>query len=281
LRTPRKRVRIRRFDLKSAKRGIDKQKEKSMQQHQPQRLPAAAYARANGSDGKPAASQRADLVQQFPLFSSISSTDCGEIVSAAHEKKFLCRQTIFVEGDPVREVLLLTAGCVKITQVGQNGCEVILRLEGAGELVVSPGFRSGCNHCATACAIQPSTGLVWDALVFESISERFPILRRNSASILGECLLEMEERFREISTEKVGPRLSHELVRLLYQVGRRVNGSVEIGLSRQELAQMTGTTLFTVSRLLSQWGKLGIVSTRRGAVMVCNLQALRELAEVE
>ncbi len=252
-----------------------------MREYQLQGQAAAAHARADGPDGKPAASQRADFVRQFPLFSGVSSDDRKEIVLAAHGKKFLRRQTIFVEGDPVREVLLITAGCIKITQVGQNGCEVILRLKGAGELVVSPGFRLGCNHCATARAIQFSTALVWDASVFESISERFPVLRRNSARILGECLLEMEERFREISTERVAPRLSHELVRLLNQVGRRLNGSVEIALSRQELAQMTGTTLFTVSRLLSQWEKRGIVSTRRGAVMVCNLQALIELAEVE
>jgi CRP-like cAMP-binding protein len=54
---------------------------------------------------------------------------------------------------------------------------------------------------------------------------------------------------------------------------------VEIGLSREELAQLTGTTLFTVSRLLSQWEKQGIVSSRREAVVVCDVQALAALSE--
>jgi CRP/FNR family transcriptional regulator, nitrogen oxide reductase regulator len=74
--------------------------------------------------------------------------------------------------------------------------------------------------------------------------------------------------------------LSHQLIRLLNQLGR-VNGGGEIRLSREELAQLTGTTLFTVSRLLSEWNQRGIVSTRREAVSVNNFQALAELGEIE
>jgi len=80
---------------------------------------------------------------------------------------------------------------------------------------------------------------------------------------------------------RVAVRLSHQLVRLLNQVGRRVNGAIEIRLSREELAQLTGTTLFTVSRLLSDWNDRGIVSTRRESVSVRNFQALARLAESE
>jgi len=120
--------------------------------------------------------------------------------------------------------------------------------------------------------------LAWDKPIFEALSQRLPTLRRNTARILEERLQEMQERFREIATEKVAPRLSSELVRLLHQVGRRVNGHVEISLSREELAQLTGTTLFTVSRLLCQWEVRGIVSSRRETVLVRNLPALIELS---
>jgi len=89
----------------------------------------------------------------------------------------------------------------------------------------------------------------------------------------------MDERFREISTEKVAPRLSSQLGRLLLQMGNRVEGGIEISLSREELAQLTGTTLFTVSRMLSRWEQDGIVKARREAVLICDSQALVELAE--
>jgi CRP-like cAMP-binding protein len=87
----------------------------------------------------------------------------------------------------------------------------------------------------------------------------------------------MEQRFREVSSELVASRLSSELVRLTSRVGNSVDGHKEILLSRRELAQLTGTTLSTVSRLLSRWQKLGIVNIRREAVEVRDFAALTEL----
>lgn len=227
------------------------------------------------------ASRRTSLVQNSALFSGVPARECREIVSTAHEKQFARRQTIYLEGDPVGQMILMTSGCAKIVQVGQNGSEVILCLRGAGEVVGTAGLRPQGRHCSMAQALGVSTALVWEATVFEGFLQRSLILRRNITHILCQQLQELEERYREISTERVAARLSHQLVRLLNQVGRRVNGSVEISLSREELAQLTGTTLFTVSRLLSGWNKKGIVSTRREAVSVHNLQALAELAEGE
>jgi CRP-like cAMP-binding protein len=205
--------------------------------------------------------------------------DCANIAAAAHERNIPRRQTIFFVGDPIRQLWLLTSGCVKVMQVGPNGSEVILRLSGPGEVVGGFGLNSQDNHCSTAQALQSSNALVWDAAVFESVSERLPVLRRNMVRILGARLQEMDERFREVSTEKVAPRLGSQLVRLSTQVGRNVNGGVEISLSREELAQLTGTTLFTVSRLFSQWELRGIVKARREAVLICNSQALVDLSE--
>jgi len=256
-----------------------RQKVESMGGYQVAGQVAAVSIRANRFDYETPLSRRAPRALPFPLFSNISQADCTKIASAAHQKDFHRRQTIFLEGDPVRQILVLTSGCAKITQLGQNGTEVILRLNGPGDVVGVFGDCSGVNHRSTARSLQLSTALVWEASVFESLMERFPILRRNTVRILGERLLELEERFREVCTEKVAPRLSSQIIRLLDQVGRRVNGTVEISLSREELAQLTGTTLFTVSRLLSEWEQRGILVTRRKAVSVRNLQALEELSE--
>jgi CRP-like cAMP-binding protein len=98
--------------------------------------------------------------------------------------------------------------------------------------------------------------------------------------ILGDDLLELEARFREVATERVGPRVARQLVRLLEQIGRQAsNGEMEVCLSREDLAQMTGTTLFTVSRLLSAWEARGMVKPRREAVGICDVQSLRAITE--
>jgi CRP/FNR family transcriptional regulator, nitrogen oxide reductase regulator len=235
--------------------------------------------RGGSGDTTGSVSQRIALLQASPLFSNIPSADCATIISAAHEKQFARRQTLYFEGDPVRHIVLLISGCVKVTQFGQSGSEVILRLNGPGEIVGTLGSRGA--HCSTARTLQLTSGLVWDAASFEAMGECFPLLRRNTVCILEQRLQEIEERFREISTEKVGPRLSSQLVRLLSQIGKRVNGDIEVSLSREELAQLTGTTLFTVSRLLCQWEVKGIVSARREAVLIRNLKALVELGQSE
>ena len=73
--------------------------------------------------------------------------------------------------------------------------------------------------------------------------------------------------------------MASQLIRLLLQIGQQVDGAVEVELSREKLAQMTGTTLFTVSRLLSAWETKGLVRPRREAVAVCDLESLRAVSE--
>jgi CRP/FNR family transcriptional regulator, nitrogen oxide reductase regulator len=131
----------------------------------------------------------------------------------------------------------------------------------------------------TARTTQPTAALVWDSKTCETISDRFPILRPNNTRLPGIHLQELEARFREISTQKVAPMLGQQLIRLSNQLRHHIKGDLEICLSREELAQLTGTTLSTVSRLLCQWEKLGVVSNRRESVAVCDLQTLTEMSE--
>ena len=218
-------------------------------------------------------------LQDYILFANIPAQTCAEIIAAARTEHFARRQMIYREGDPMRHVVLLTRGCAKVMQVGQNGAEVILRLHGVGEVVGKVGFGRQGRHGSMAQALSASTALVWETMVFEGLLQRIPELRRNMMNSFSKHLEELEERFREVSTENVASRLSREIIRLLQQVGRKVNGVVEISLSREELAQLVGTTLFTVSRLLSDWDARGIVSTRRETVSVSDMRALEELAE--
>jgi len=222
-------------------------------------------------------SEKIALVQRLALFSDVPPATCFSIISAAYERRLWRRQTIFSEGDPAPQVLMLLSGCVKITLLGQSGREVILRLIGTGELVGDIQLSANCKHFSTAKAVQSSVALVWDVTCFAKLLDRFPTFRRNMVRGLEDRLLETEQRFREVSTENVEPRVSSELIRLSNRFGCSENGHKEIHLTRGELAQLTGTTQSTISRLLSRWQRLGIVSIHREAVRVCNSAALAQL----
>lgn len=225
--------------------------------------------------------ERINLMCSSGVFSGISRTECSQIGATARTRVFSRHEVIFVEGQPIRHVLLIKNGCLKLTQVSQDGSEVILRLSGAGEIVGVLALSANSRHTCSAHVVESCTGLLWDALKFESYLEHLPALRKNVARILSDRLDELEQRFREVATEKVGVRVAHELTRLLKQVGRPLNGGIHIGLSREELAQMTGTTLFTISRLMSEWEQLGYVLPRREAVLVRDPQSLSKIGETD
>jgi CRP-like cAMP-binding protein len=217
------------------------------------------------------------VVARPPLFTGVLPEDYTRIAAAARIKQFTRGEVLHLEGDSVQRVLVLTSGFAKISKLGMSGMEVILRFGVPGDVLGGADLFSTGSHRTTAQVFRTSRALVWDAVAFKALVERHPVLHQNMARILGGDLLELEERFREVATEKVGQRVARQLLRLQDQIGRWVDREIEIGISREELAQMTGTTLFTVSRLLSAWEALGMVRPRREAVTICDVPSLRAI----
>ena len=234
------------------------------------------HVMANGNNGD---NQGVAVVERPRLFAGILPADYTAICRAARVKQFTRGEVLHLEGDAVERVFLLTSGFVKITKLGQRGGEVILRFKGPGDVLGSDCLFSTGVHCTTAEVFRACRVLVWDAGVFKDLVDSFPVLHENTVAILTEHLRELEDRFREVATERVGPRVALQLLRLLKTIGRPVDAGVEIALSREDLAQMTGTTLFTVSRLLSAWEARGVVKPRRKAVAICDVQSLRTISQ--
>jgi CRP/FNR family transcriptional regulator, nitrogen oxide reductase regulator len=218
-------------------------------------------------------------VRFAPLFSGVLPEDHRRISAAARVQEFKRHETLYLEGDAVEQVFLLTSGLVKTTKLGPKGAEVILRVGVPGDVLGAMSLCSTGRHTTTAQALRVGYALVWEARVFQFLVEPLPVVHRNMIRLTGEHLEELERRFRELATQRVAPRLARQLIRLQEQIGRPINGSVEIRLSREELAQMTGTTLFTVSRQLGVWEACGVVNLRRDSVTVCDLESLRKISE--
>ncbi|HEY6936289.1 MAG TPA: Crp/Fnr family transcriptional regulator [Terriglobales bacterium] len=197
-------------------------------------------------------------------------------MSLARERHYSPRENLFRQDEQVRFALVIISGRVKLTQLVRAGKEVILRIAGRGELVDSIGAPFAPRHCLTAQAIDPTSVFAWEVHNFEQLFIRFPVLQFNAASIVAGRLRRLEERFGTLATERVPQRLARVLLQLSDQ-----NTNVPIDLSREELAQMIGTTLFTVSRLLCQWTESGIIEPLGRAIVVAKLPLLMQIAEGE
>jgi len=222
---------------------------------------------------------RVDSVLRSPLFYGIASAECSEIVSIAQERHFAKGETIFRQGDPVKFTFLLISGRVKITETSPGGDDVILSMRASGEVVGGLGLAPNSPHTRTAQALERCHMLVWKAGDFQTLAERYPALALNASQVLSERLQVLEERFHELATQPVAPRLARTLVRLLEQNQDGRREPAPISLTHEELAQMTGMTSFTVSRLLSDWEQRGILASQRRSVLIKDLLGLRTLAK--
>jgi CRP-like cAMP-binding protein len=119
-----------------------------------------------------------------------------------------------------------------------------------------------------------------DAAIREILTEH-SIVAVNAVALLGARYREMQLRLRELSTEKVERRIAHTLLRLAAQAGRRTARGIEVAfpLSRQDIAELSGTTLHTVSRTLSGWEEQGIVDCGRRRVILTKPDSLKSLAD--
>jgi CRP-like cAMP-binding protein len=158
---------------------------------------------------------------------------------------------------------------------------VILRYLSPGEAFAVIAVLSNIPYPVSASAVEQAAVLCWGKQCMLGLMESYPRLAINSLSILANHIQEFQDRFRELATERVERRIARSLLRLAKQTGRKVDRGVLIDfpLTRQDLAEMTGTTLYTVSRTLSQWEKDGIVSSRREQVTLLAPHQLVVIAE--
>lgn len=223
----------------------------------------------------------AQLLAAIDIFDQIPPQDLDTIASAAVLKEFNKNTYLFHQGDPADQFCLLVSGKVKLTQITEAGQQVILRYVGPGEAFAVIAVLSKIPYPVTATAVEPITLLSWGEKTMLDLMERYPRLAINSLSLLAFHIQEFQDRFRELATERVERRIARAILRLAKQTGRKTNQGILIDfhLTRQDLAEMTGTTLYTVSRTMSQWEKDGLVSSQREQVTLLSPHQLVVIAE--
>ena len=185
-----------------------------------------------------------------------------------------------MQGDEARYVYVLSLGRVKLTQTTADGQQVAMRMLGPGQMFAGAAIlHPESGYPVTAEAMEDLAALAWEASLFGKLAGQYPALSLNLMRLMQVYIQEMQPRYRELATERVERRVALALVRLTSQTGIKVDEAIELSLSRQDLAEMAGTTLFTTSRLLADWERRGIVATGRERVRILNPHGLVAIAE--
>ncbi len=216
-----------------------------------------------------------------PIFKDLKDGELEEILSAAVQRKVPAETYIFYQEDPAGNMYLMERGKVKISQTAPDGQQVILHILDSGQVFGLGAFSPGMVYPGDALTLEECSLLVWDHEALVRLTLRHPQLALNALKWMAGRVHELQERVRELSTERVERRLARLLLRLVRQSGRKVDQGVLIDLpvSRQDLAEMSGTTLYTVSRIISQWERDEIVDAGRERVVVRFPHGLVRIAE--
>ena len=217
-----------------------------------------------------------------PLFRDLDADALAAALAEAAQRVRIERGSAFFrQGELAHRFYVLLRGRIKVAELTPEGHQVVVRYAGAGEMFGCVSLYGHEDYPASATAATRCEALAWDCQATQRLMERYPRLAINTLKLLGKEMAELRARYRELATERVEQRVARALQRLAGQAGKKVDGGVliEFPLSRQDLAELTGTTLHTVSRILSDWERQGIVESGRQRILIRKPHGLIALAE--
>jgi CRP/FNR family transcriptional regulator len=220
------------------------------------------------------------ILRETPSFRRLSAEDRQRVADVARLGTFAKGETVFAEGEPSDHFYSVASGRVKVVKMLPSGKEVILEVFGAGEPLGAVAVYEGRPFPASAIAMDDTTCILIPRAAFFALLERYPTLVRGILTGLTLRLIELTKRLAELSGGRVEARFARLFLKLAQDVGRPAAAGrfVALPLSRQELADMTGTTIETCIRIMSRWGKDDIVRTEKDGFTVVDVATLEALA---
>ena len=220
-------------------------------------------------------------LRQVNVFQNATDEDLKLFVQNSIERSIEEGEFFFFQGDPAVYFYVLISGRAKLMQMNPAGQQVNLRTINEWQMFGALGaVRDNAAYPATAQALEHSTALAIKSDFLREMMQSRPYLSFDLMKLMTSYIQEMQERYRELATEKVERRIAHALLRLAAQMGIKVaGGGIELTFTRQDLAEMSGTTLYTVSRVLSEWEKQGLVEAGRERVSIRKPHELVRISE--
>jgi CRP-like cAMP-binding protein len=232
---------------------------------------------------KPLSADTLANLTHTPLFEGIAPEEINLILKDASYLTLEANSYFFHQGDRARNLYILLEGQIKVTQLTPDGQQVVMRMVNPLEIFGCIAALAGGEYPASAQTTKPCEALCLHQNDIHRLMEIHPRLAINAFQIMVRRTHELQDRYRELATETVERRLAHTLLRLMHQSGIPHDGKIllDMPLSRQDLAEMIGSTLFTVSRILSGWEARGLVEAGREKLSLIAPLQLELIAEAQ
>lgn len=223
------------------------------------------------------------LLAALPPFRRLARPQIREILDQATPKRHEPNADIFHEGADADRFFLLLDGYVRVVRTMPTGEQVISLHIPPGQLIGIALALGRSTYPATAQAAAESLTLSWPSRLWPLFAARYEGFATETWATVGARVEQLHATVAELATQAVEQRVASAVLRLVGQAGRRVEGGIEVDfpVTRANIADMTGTTLHTVSRLLAAWERDGIVESQRKRILVTDPHRLMVLSASE
>jgi CRP-like cAMP-binding protein len=222
-----------------------------------------------------------ERLKEAELLRDLAPESRTALLAAGTRRRAARRTLLFSAGEAADTLFLLVSGRVKLVRGNADGQEVIVRFFAPGELLGGVAALPDRRYPATAEVVDDAELATWSRAALVPLMTRDPHLATAILGVVATRMGEVQGQLQELATERVAQRVARALLRLARQLGRKTEAGIliDLPLSRQNLAELTGTTLFTVSRLLSAWEAEGLLEVGRERVVIRSPHGLVRIAE--
>ncbi len=214
------------------------------------------------------------ILKGSSIFSSLDESELAELSEIVSEKQYSPGNHVFWEGDRPDYFYILAGGRIKVSKVSASGREFVVAFFGPGDIFGEVAVFEDKPYPASAQATESTTVLAVGKDHFTKFLSRYPAVALKIINMLGSRLRDAMGRLRDLASERVEQRIAGILVMLSSKFGP------ELPFTRQEIADMAGTTIETTIRTMTRFKESGIIKSARGRITVLNKNSLRTISEV-
>jgi CRP/FNR family transcriptional regulator, nitrogen oxide reductase regulator len=214
------------------------------------------------------------------MFLGLPPSALAEVMACARLRHLPKDTTVFLQGGAAKYCHALIQGRVRITQSDQEGTQFVVRFIGPAEMFGTVALFTDRKYPAEAVTVIDSIEISWTEAALRDLIGRHPRIALNIVTIVGARLREVQDRLRELATQRAECRIARVLLRLAAQAARGASdeATIDFPLTRKDVAEMCGATLYTVSRIMTAWERAELITTKRQRVTVRELAKIRRIA---
>ena len=225
---------------------------------------------------------RHHVLGKVPFFAGLDHDQLHQVGDLCRVRGLTAGESVYLEGDPATQLYVVATGAMKTTRVSPEGRETLLDLLFPGDFLGSYPTQGAQEHADSAWAVTPTCLLSLDAGDFSTILRRFPSVALATLEGVSKRLSQSQDAVHRLSAAPVEKRLAATLLLVAEKIGEPWHGDgvlLQVPLSREDLASMTGAVTETASRILSQWRRDGLIDTGRRWVAIKDVAALERVRD--